>query len=94
MPLQILFNVRRQAKKLGIDGKINESTRADKRYMIELPSGKVIHFGAKNGLTFRDHHDKKKRAAWRARHSKIMKNGKPAYLDRTSPSFYSWHLLW
>ena len=25
---------------------------------------------------------------------KILKNGKPAYKDKTSPEYYNWHLTW
>ena len=43
---------------------------------------KIINFGSKNGKTFVDHHGKDKRNAWRARHSKILKNGQPAYKNK------------
>jgi len=55
---------------------IKPSTRKDKRFMAifkdgNSPSGLhplIIHFGAKNGKTYIDHHDKKKRDAYLARH--------------------------
>jgi hypothetical protein len=69
----------------------------NKRFSIRSPKGRLIHFGLypfKTG-TYIDHRDDKKRAAWRARHSKIKtKNGDYAYLDPEQPSFYSWHILW
>lgn len=88
--------VRDIAKKKGIKGDINISNAKSKRFNIRV-DGVLINFGlwpySGNG-TFIDHHDKNIREAWRARHSKIMKNGKPAYLDKSSPEFYSWNLLW
>ena len=73
------------------------STRKNKRFMILSPSGKYIHFGLypyKGKGAFIDHLDKDIRNAWRARHSKILKDGKPAYLNPESPEFYSWNILW
>ncbi len=92
VPSQLL--VAQRAK--GIKGVISVSNRKGKRFMIRRDGKRPIHFGAwpvQDG-TFIDHKDEKKRAAWRARHSKIMVNGKPAYLDENSPAYYSWHLLW
>ena len=85
------------ARKKGINGKIEVSHRENKRFKITLSNGKIIHFGvwpysAKG--TFIDHHDEKIRRAWRARHSKIMKDGLVAYKNKASPEYYSWHLLW
>ena len=37
--------VRRKAKELSIDGKIEVSNKANKRFMITLDNGDVIHFG-------------------------------------------------
>jgi hypothetical protein len=75
---------------------IGYSKRKGKRFIVDIgdPTTQRIHFGSKNGKTYIDHGDKKKRIAWKARHKKIMKQGKPAYLDKSSPEFYSWHLLW
>ena len=47
---------------------IKPSTRKDKRYMAIFHDGKTIHFGLKGGQTYIDHHDKKKRDAYIARH--------------------------
>lgn len=88
--------VREKAKKLGIANShtIERSNREGKRFKI-LVGTRYIHFGSDVGKTFIDHHDEKIRAAWRARHREIkLKNGKPAYQDKNSPEYYSWHLLW
>lgn len=43
----------------------------------------------------KDHSDKKRRENYRARHSGILnKEGNPAYKDRYSPSWFSYHYLW
>lgn len=70
------------------------SNRKNKRFYV-LYDNKYIHFGAKNGSTFIDHRDIIKRKNWKARHSKIInKNGIPFYKIKTSPEWWSWHLLW
>lgn len=67
-----------------------------KRFTVYLPSGKKIHFGIWPPAfgTFLDHNDSKKRAAYRARHGKILRDGKKAYLDPESPAYWSWNVLW
>lgn len=92
--LQIVKNI---AKNIGIDGDIKVSSRKGKRFMIERPDGKLIHFGLwpyTGDGTYIDHQDDKIRKNWRARHKKILKDGKPAYKNPDSPEFYSWNLLW
>ena len=89
--------VRRIAKELDIKGVIENSDRTNKRFMITLTNGKVIHFGLwpYNGRgAFIDHKDEKIKSAWQARHSKILIDDEPAYLNPYSPEYYSWHLLW
>jgi|LakMenE18May11ns_1017448.scaffolds.fasta_scaffold9215761_2 hypothetical protein len=69
----------------------------NKRFSIISPSGKKINFGLfpfKGQGTFIDHENIKIRDAWRARHSKILKDGKKAYMDKESPEYYSWEILW
>ena len=74
------------------------STHKNKRFMIKpLHNDKFIHFGLypfEGHGAYIDHQDNDIRKAWRARHSKIMKNGQPAYKDKSSPDFYSWQILW
>lgn len=68
-----------------------------KRFTVIDDNNKRINFGAFPFMakgTYLDHKDDTIRKAWQARHSKIMKNGKPAYLDKTSPEYYSWNILW
>ena len=89
--------VKRLAKDLSIKGKLEISDRKNKRFMITLDDGTNIHFGQypyKGRGAFIDHHDEKIKSAWQARHSKVMLNNKPAYLNIYSPEYYSYHLLW
>lgn len=84
------------AKSKGLS-EVQISLAKDKRFAIRSPSGKLVNFGLWpfNGKgTFLDHGDEKIRQAWRARHSKIMRQGKPAYQDPESPDYYSWNILW
>ena len=65
----------------------------NKRFYV-VYNDKTINFGAKDGKTFIDHEDEKKLHAWRARHSKIYNKNGLAYKDKTSASFWAWHILW
>ncbi len=47
---------------------IVKSTRKDKRLEAIFKDGSSIHFGAKNGSTYIDHGDKKKRENYIKRH--------------------------
>ena len=41
-----------------------------------------------------DHHDKDKQKAWKARHSRILKDGQVAYKNKASGEYWNWHLTW
>lgn len=84
------------ARSRGIHVPIQVSTRKGKRFMA-LFEGRVVHFGLwpyQGSGTWVDHKDESIRKAWRARHSKIMVDGRPAYTVRGSPSWFSWNYLW
>ena len=84
------------ANKKGL-GKLEISNAKGKRFAIKSPSGKLINFGLwpyTGKGTFIDHGDEKIKEAWQARHSKIMNGGQPAYLNKESPEYYSWNILW
>ena len=89
--------VQKIAKQKSIDGEITESKAKGKRFAIKV-DGKTINFGSwpfKKDGAFIDHGDKKLKDAWMARHEKILlKSGEPAYKDKSSPSYYSYRLLW
>ena len=84
------------SNKLGL-GELQISLASGKRFSIRSPTRKLVNFGLwpfSGRGTFLDHGDEKLKEAWQARHSKIMKEGKPAYLNRESPEYYSWRILW
>ncbi len=73
------------------------SKRPYKRFAIQIREGdkkKTYHFGLEGGETYIDHEDKKKRAAYLARHlgnkteNRLINNLIP------SPSLFSAALLW
>lgn len=79
-----------------------KSTSKGKKYMIKV-NNKLVHFGAlgyqqyhdKIGLySSYDHNDVTRRNLYRARHKKIYSNGKPSYLTRYTPAWFSWNYLW
>lgn len=91
-----LNEVRKIAKNKKIIGEINISKAKNKRFSIRVEN-KLINFGVwpySGDGTYIDHKDENIREAWRKRHSKILKNDKPAYKDKTSAEYYSWNLLW
>lgn len=92
-----LKEARAVAKKKGIKEQINISNAKNKRFSV-IVDGKTINFGLyefSGRGTFLDHKDEKLRDAWRARHSKILlKDGTPAYLNKNSPEYYSYNILW
>ncbi len=82
-----------KARRLGAS-EFGLSDRKKKRFYV-VYDNKIIHFGLKNGHSFIDHHDKTKRENWRKRHTKIMNmRGEYVYLLKSSPSFWSYNLLW
>ena len=81
------------AKALGATAFGNSKVKGKRYYVVY--NNKTINFGSDVGSTFIDHHDKNKRKAWRARHSKIInKYGQYVFKLPSSPSYWSWHLLW
>jgi|688.fasta_scaffold472353_2 hypothetical protein len=96
---RLLSEAKKKAKTIGILNwdTLEISKAKDKRFSIITPNGKKINFGLfpfKGKGTFLDHKDIKIKEAWQARHKKIMKDGKPAYLNKESPDYYSWNILW
>ena len=72
--------------------KIEPSENQDKRFKLTLNNSKTYNFGLQGGHTFIDHHDKKIRAAYRARHYAAEKE----FIDdlKPSPALFSYFLLW
>ena len=69
-------------------------SKAKGKRLYVIYDSKKINFGSDIGSTYIDHKDEKKRKAWKARHTRILKNGKPAYKNPYSASFWSYHILW
>ena len=73
---------------------IEDSKRKTKRYRVYLDDGSYYDFGLKGGNTYIDHHDKKKRDAYRKRH---LGNETEKHLIESvtpSPSLFAFWLLW
>lgn len=69
------------------------SNRVGKKYFVVYDDRK-INFGSTMS-DFTIHGDKRRRDSYRKRHRAIkLISGRPAYLDKKSPSFWSWNLLW
>jgi hypothetical protein len=82
-----------KALKLGATD-FDVSEKKDKRFYV-IYNDKKIHFGSKTGKTFIDHKDEIKKNNWYARHSKIKnKDGQYVINLKSSPSYWSAHLLW
>ena len=73
---------------------IEDSKRKKKRYKVTLDNGQIFHFGLKTGSTYIDHHDKRKKEAYRKRHlgNEIEKHLITHLIP--SSSLYSYWILW
>jgi hypothetical protein len=83
----------KMAKQLGASA-FGDSKVKDKRFYV-VYQGKRINFGSTSKNTFYDNHNKSVQSAWKARHTKIKnKEGQSVYTVKTSPSYWSYNLLW
>ena len=92
-----LQRVRRLARRLGIDGRIEISPKRDKKFVAvgEGPGGRDVHFGHPDYDDFLDHRDPERRRRYLARARGIRDGaGKLTWRRRSSPNFWSVHLLW
>jgi hypothetical protein len=76
---------------LGSDAKIRRSSRKDKKFMIENPKGKMVHFGAKGYDDFTKHKDDTRRQNYLSRATKIKGDWKK---DKYSPNNLAINILW
>jgi hypothetical protein len=78
---------------LGDDVNIEISTRKDKKYMIEKPDGKWVHFGSFNPPMedYTKHEDEYRRINYLVRSSNIKGNW---INDMYSPNNLSMRILW
>ena len=75
-------------KLLGKDAVVYISTRKNKKYMIQDPNGKWIHFGQLPYEDFTKHKDLTRRKDFQSRNTKWQKS------SIYSPSWLAYHLLW
>ncbi len=73
---------------LGNDTKLYISTHKSKKYMVENPDGKWIHFGDINSEDYSYHADEKRRKAFQTR------NAKWAKAEKWTPAWLSYYILW
>lgn len=67
------------------------STRKDKKYMLQDPNNKWVHFGQMGYEDFTYHRDEARKQRYLARATNIKGNWKN---DKYSPNNLSIHLLW
>ena len=67
----------------------------EKKKFRVVYKGKTIHFGDSAMQDFTQHHSNDRRTNFRQRMKSVLKkDGSPAYKDKNSPLFWSYHLLW
>jgi len=69
---------------------IRPSTRKDKRYMAVFDDETTVHFGSKNGETYIDHHDEKKRKNYIKRHELLNEDWSNPKKAGTLSRFLLW----
>jgi hypothetical protein len=68
---------------------LKPSSRKDKKYQIQTPSGKTVHFGAKGYSDFTQHKDPKRKQAYILRHQ-----AREDWRDPETAGFWAKNLLW
>lgn len=82
-----------RARELGLPEPFSSGRAGYKLYVVW--QGRTIHFGARGYSDYLMHGDDRRRQNYRTRHRAIlMGDGTPAYRNRDSPAYYSWHILW
>jgi hypothetical protein len=82
----------RKAKRyIGKTAKIGFSTKREKKYMIETPDGRIVHFGQMSYQDYTRHADKTRRKNYLTRTAKIRGDWKK---DKYSPNNLARNLLW
>ena len=89
------FDLLRQRARVVYGAKnLDYSNRKNKKYVVTLKNGKMIHFGDSRYEDFTTHQDWKRRMRYRKRASEIKdKDGDFTYKDKNSANFWSYHLL-
>ena len=76
---------------LGSNVKLYASPRKGKKWMIERPDGKRVHFGSSAYQDYTQHQDKERRDNYLRRSAGIKGNWKN---DKYSPNMLSREILW
>jgi hypothetical protein len=85
-------NLKRYLKRFDLEGiELYISTRKDKKYMIETPEGKTVHFGQMGYEDYTKHQDEERRNNYLKRATKIKGDWKR---DPLSPNNLAIWLLW
>ena len=64
------------------------SYKPDKKYMLQSPDGKWVHFGAINYKDYTLHQDENRRQRF------LKRNAKWSKAEKYSPAYLSYYLLW
>jgi hypothetical protein len=75
-------------KYYGKDVDLYESTRKDKKFMVQRPDGKWVHFGQKGYQDWHHHKDPVRRERFRQR------NKRWAEAEKWTPSHLAYYILW
>ena len=73
---------------LGPNAFVYRSSRKNKKYMIQKPSGQMIHFGESGMMDYTKHKDLERLKKFKSR------NHKWADAEPYTPAFLSYYLLW
>lgn len=79
--------VQRLASKYKV-GKVEISSRRDKKYMVKSPDGKMVHFGQAGYEDYTKHRDVKRLRNFQSR------NARWRDAPKWSPAWLSYNLLW
>lgn len=71
--------------------RLSKSKKADKKWMVTMPSGKIIHFGAEGYSDYTIHKDPERQKRYVIRH-KSKENWNKSGIN--TAGFWSYHLLW
>jgi len=78
-----------------IEGTLQLATNEKKKLALILPNGRKVQFGQKGSVTYLEGASAQKRAAYKARHSKIiLKDGSKAINKKNSPAYLANKILW
>lgn len=82
---------RKARQYLGKTVKISLSSKRDKKYMIQTPDGKMVHFGAMGYEDYTKHKNKTRRKNYLTRSGKIKGDWKK---NKYSANNLARHILW